>query len=461
MKSRDFRVQIILRTVVLLLTVILVGLVFAFIRGKGLVFMPAFLIMVVVLELIWILNLVNRANREITEVFRLIRTGHYDPSLPAGRYSDSFSELFQSLNEVFASIRDVEKHREAYHLFTEILMSLIPVGVILVKPGGNIRLINHSALELLDIPRTDKWTQLLSLVPGLGKPVEKMQAGGTDLARVERKGIALLLSVTVRPVVLLREEYRVITFHDIRNSIGKAEIQAWAGLFRVIRHEILNSVTPIASLAETMQLILGPSGTEKNKPSGLSAKDLDDIRESVDAIRLRTEGLHHFVDLYRGISAIPDPARKPVSLKEFLATVHRLIRPLLEEKGVELVMDESQAEAAASLDQGLMQQVLINLVNNSLVALERCPSPSISIHTEVSGDRVRIGFWDNGKGIPAEQLEDIFIPFFTTRKEGSGLGLSLVKQIITAHGGNISVESVPGEYTRFTIELPLDQPAAS
>ena len=455
MKYKDFSLQLILRTTILLLSVISVGIFLYFVRDKHLIFIPLFLIVLIVFQLAGIINLVNRSNREISGVFERIRKGNYLPSLPSGKYADSFSDLFYSINEIFSSIRNAETSKEAHNLFTEMLVSRIPVGVILLESDGRIKLVNDSALEILGIPRFSKWQEMKKLVPGFTSSVDKIGNAGTDLLKIESKRQVLHLSVNVSSIILLGEMNRVITFHDIRNSIERTEIEAWSKLFRVIRHEILNSVTPISSLAETMQMILKtPSGTI-NDQKILSTKDISDITECVSAIKLRSDGLFSFVNLYRDISKIPVPVKNEISLKELFGSVSTLIKPKLEEKKVTLRLELPKESLRIEADFGLMQQVLINLINNSLYALEHKENPVITITAKNSSKKLIIIFHDNGPGIPADLLEDIFVPFFTTRKDGSGLGLSLVKQIIISHGGNISVDSVVNEYTRFLIEMPV------
>lgn len=247
-----------------------------------------------------------------------------------------------------------------------------------------------------------------------------------------------------------------MNYHDIRNSIERTEIETWSKLFRVIRHEILNSVTPISSLAETMKMILTTSPGEDGKMAGLSPSDLNDIKECTNAIKLRSDVLYSFVNPYRDISRVPVPVKKPVSVRDLFSSVSTLIKPKLEEKKVGLEIEFSEEDLIIESDFGLMQQVLINLFNNSLYALNNQTDPKIKLTIQIFPKKLSVEVFDNGPGITADLLEDIFVPFFTTRKDGSGLGLSLVKQIIISHGGSISVDSVVNEYTRFQIELPVN-----
>jgi nitrogen fixation/metabolism regulation signal transduction histidine kinase len=433
-----------------------VGFGFYLLKERHLIFIPFFMIVLIGFQIAWIIELVNRANKEITDVFERIKNGNYLPSLLSGKYSDSFSDLFYTINDLFSSIRNSESSKEAYNIFTEMLVSGIPVGVILVESDGKIKLINDFALDLLKVPHFSNWKEIQKYLPGFAKPVDGLDKSGTGILKIESNGQLLQLSVNVRSIILFGEMNRVITFHDIRNSIGRTEIEAWSKLFRVIRHEILNSVTPISSLAETMKMILSTSQGEGGKMAGLSPSDLNDIKECINAIKLRSDGLYSFVNLYRDISRVPVPVKKPVSVRDLFSSVSTLIKPKLEEKKVDLEIEFSEEDLMIEADFGLMQQVLINLINNSLYALNSQTDPKIKLTIKIFPKKLSVEVFDNGPGIPADLLEDIFVPFFSTRKDGSGLGLSLVKLIIISHGGSISVDSVVNEYTRFQIELPVN-----
>ena len=456
MRYKDFSFQLIFRVSLLLVCVISVGIGFYLLKERHLIFIPFFMIVLIGFQIAWIIKLVNRANKEITEVFERIKKGNYLPSLPSGKYSDSFSDLFYTINELFTSIRNSESSKEAYNIFTEMLVSGIPVGVILVESDGKIKLANDFALDLLKVPHFSNWKEIQKYLPGFAKAVDGLDKSGTDFLKIESNGQLLQLSVNVSSIILFGEMNRVITFHDIRNSIERTEIEAWSKLFRVIRHEILNSVTPISSLAETMIMILATPSDGKNEISGLSSSDLKDIKECINAIKLRSDGLYSFVNLYRDISRVPVPVKKPVSVRDLFSSVGTLIKPKLEEKKVDLEIEFSEEDLMIEADFGLMQQVLINLINNSLYALNNQTDSKIKLTTKIFPKKLSVEVFDNGPGIPADLLEDIFVPFFTTRKDGSGLGLSLVKQIIISHGGSITVDSVVNEYTRFQIELPVN-----
>jgi len=456
MRYKDFSFQLILRVSVLLICVISVGFGFYLLKDRHLIFIPVFMIVLIGFQIAWIIKLVNRANLEITEVFDRIKKGNYFPSLPSGKYSDSFSDLFYTINELFSSIRNSESSKEAYNLFTEMLVSGIPVGVILVESDGKIKLVNDFALDLLKVPHFSNWKEVRKYLPGFAKSVDGLNKNGTDFLKVESNGQLLQLSVNVSSIILFGEMNRVITFHDIRNSIEKTEIEAWSKLFRVIRHEILNSVTPISSLAETMKMILTTSPAQGGKMEGLSPSDLNDIKECINAIKLRSDGLYSFVNLYRDISRVPVPVKNSISINELLSSVNTLILPKIRENKIAMEIEFPKDDQRIEADFGLMQQVLINLINNSIYALSNQTDPRIKLTTKNFPKKLSIEVQDNGPGIAADLLEDIFVPFFTTRKDGSGLGLSLVKQIIISHGGSISVDSVVNEYTRFLIEMPLN-----
>ena len=456
MKYKNFSFQLIFRTSLLLISIISVGVLFYLIKGKSLLFIPVFLILFIGIQVSGIINLVNRVNREITGVFKRIRKGTYHPSMPAGKYTDSFSDLYSTINEILTSVQDTEIQREVHSVFTQLLVSLIPVGVILLESENKVKLINKSAQEILGLGGIKKWIDIQEYLPAFATSVDEMGNSGSCLLKNETNGYVSQLSINVSSIVLLDEPNKIITFHDIRNSIEKTEIESWSKLFRVIRHEILNTVAPISSLTETMQLILKSDSGAKENNKTISQKDAQDIMECVSAIKLRSDGLFKFVNLYKDISEIPIPVKELISAKELVGSVCTLLKPKIESVGAKLRIENQRPYQFINADFGLMQQVLINLIHNSLHAIEDASEPEIIISTQISDNKLLLKILDNGQGISEELLEDIFVPFFTTSKDGSGLGLSLVRQIIVSHGGTISVDSVVNEYTQFLIELPME-----
>lgn len=260
-----------------------------------------------------------------------------------------------------------------------------------------------------------------------------------------------LLSLEVSSLFILGARYKLITFQDINSEIEQKEIEAWHKLIRILTHEIMNSITPISSLTETMGSMLEDGDGNQKKKEDINDDTLADLRFSVSTIQKRSEGLIQFVDSYRKFSRVPKPTLSRVLISELLHSVSQLMQRDLKENNINLHVAISDQSLQVMMDETLVEQVLINLVTNAIHALENRPDPLITLSAYTFEKQTILEVSDNGKGISKKDLPSIFIPFFSTKQEGSGIGLSLSKQIMNSHRGSIKVKSVLNEGTRFML----------
>lgn len=244
-----------------------------------------------------------------------------------------------------------------------------------------------------------------------------------------------------------------MTFHDIRSEIEQKEIEAWYKLIRILTHEVMNSITPLSSLTETILMLLEEKNGKPKDSSEITNVQLDDIRKSLKTIQGRSEGILEFVDAYRRLTNIPHPEFEDVNLHELIVRVENLLKSDLERKNISFETSIQKKSLSITADKHLMEQVFINLVSNSVYALEGQKEPKIEIKAAKEKFNTCIEVTDNGKGISLDKIDKVFIPFFSTRDGGSGIGLSLSKQIIHLHHGRIKVKSTEGKGTTFRIEI--------
>jgi nitrogen fixation/metabolism regulation signal transduction histidine kinase len=235
------------------------------------------------------------------------------------------------------------------------------------------------------------------------------------------------------------QKYTLVSFQNIETELEEKEMEAWQRLIRVLTHEIMNSITPISSLAGTVNTIL----TNNSK---FDESVVEDIKSAITTIRRRSEGLIHFVDNYRSLTKVPKPDFKIFQIKELFKNIEKLMLPELKEKGIKFYYSVEPETLELTADSEQIEQVIINLIMNSVFAIdgEKYPGITLSASLDEKG-KVLIKVIDNGPGIPEEAVDKIFIPFFSTKKNGSGVGLSLSRQIMRSHGGNIRVNSKQGE----------------
>ena len=300
-------------------------------------------------------------------------------------------------------------------------------------------------------PQHKYWHRLANQVSWLVKEIEKLSDGGKTLVDFGDESERKQLSLEVIEIQLLNIPYLIITFQDIRSEIEQKEIEAWHNVIRILAHEMLNSFTPVSSLASTMKALTEDEKGELIRSDQLDNEDIQDINMAAATIKKRSEGLLEFVKDYRTISSVPIPKTQKVIVKQFLSSIELLMKPALEKANIDLKILPIPKNASIEIDSKLIEQVLINLINNSIHALQGREAPMITLNYEVLKDKKMLQLTDNGIGIEEQIMNQVFIPFYTTKKNGSGIGLSLSKNILKKHGGNLLVSSEVGKYTSFSL----------
>ena len=274
-----------------------------------------------------------------------------------------------------------------------------------------------------------------------------MKETGRRLIEINLKGEIQTLSVDVITVKMLDKNYKLITFQDIHGEIEQKEIEAWHKLIKILTHEIMNSATPISSLTETMQSVIEKDGKAK-KASELDDETIEDLLFSLKTIERRSNGMLTFIDDYRKLTKVAKPKIEKIDVSDFLNSISDLLQAQLTKEKIKLICEVKDVDEL-TIDASQIEQVIINLVKNATYALQDCKDPLIEIKAYSRDGKKVIEVTDNGAGIPEKEKKEIFVPFFSTKKEGSGIGLSLSKQIMHLHNGNITVTSEEGKGTSF------------
>ncbi|MBC7922287.1 MAG: GHKL domain-containing protein [Ferruginibacter sp.] len=449
MAYRRFSVRVTLRLVALLAN--LVTLAFIFARTE-LFFSQLILLLFLLFQVYDLVQLVTQTNRDLARFLLALRQSDYSVSFRDPAPTDpSFGSLHASFDEIIDAYKKLEARQESQFLFFKLIIEGVNVGIISLSGENKLVVVNKAAENLLKLPGVPSWSQVQSRQPAFAEAV-RLAGGGRRLVEMRDAEETRQLSVGVDTVLLLGEPYRIITFQDIRSEIEQKEIEAWHTLIRVLTHEITNSVTPLVSLTETMRMILEEEGHPK-KPSAVTEENIADLHFSLRTIQKRSDGMLHFIRDYRKLTKIPVPRLEAVKIGELLASAGRLMRGEMHRREVKLFTRLTDPELTVQADFQLVEQVLINLITNSLQALEGVPAPVIELSAYTRDDHLIIEVTDNGKGIDRDKLEQIFVPFYSTREEGSGIGLSLSRQIMKLHQGTLRVRSEKGIKTSFQLQF--------
>jgi len=391
----------------------------------------------------------NRIHRDVKKFMDALRsqdTSQYFNERKGGLY---FKKLYSSFNEISRNFRLVRIEKEVENQFYREVIRQSASGILAVTEDRQVKLINGAALEILGIERLGHLSELNHIHPDLEQLIGAGGLGGHQLkVLVNNKMIQLALNNT--EMFLEGTGVRICSLLDISNELARSEIEAWQKLIRVLHHEITNSVVPLHILATSLFDLLHHDGKQKSPPE-IDKVILDRLVLGIKTIEKRSSGLNDFINTYGDLTRMGDPVYSEITVKDLLSRVVSLMEEELAKKHVEIEIELSPAGLQLSADENLLEQILINLIKNSLFALEGREKPTIRLNAWESENHVYIEIRDNGKGIPEELIEKIFTPFFTTRKGGSGIGLSLARQVMYMHKGSIHVNSQEGKQSTFTL----------
>lgn len=361
-------------------------------------------------------------------------------------------ECCKKLNEALASSKNNRRDRDSDYQFFRNIVQHVGIGLLTFKKDGAVQIINSAARKLLRVGPITNISQLNDNSPTLVEAFQKLKTGGRELIHLKIGDDTVQLSVFAIELTLRGEEIKLISMSNIQSELEEKEMEAWQNLVRVLTHEIMNSVTPISSLAVTVEEELKK---QLGAPVPQIPKDeMEDMHLSLQTISRRSEGLIRFVKEFRSLTQVPQPRLSEIALQPLLEEMAMLHKKELSDRGITLSTHTEPSQLTALADKNMIEQVLINLIKNAMQAFEEQPEKRIELNAYTSDKgRPVISVRDNGTGIDPEALEKIFIPFYSTKKSGSGIGLSLSRQIMRVHEGRISVKSRLGEGTEFLLKF--------
>ncbi len=394
---------------------------------------------------------VEKTNRDLSRFFDAIKHSDFSQSFTGAGLGSSFDELKAAFGEVITKFQRARADKEEHFRYLQTVMQHVGIGLVSFQPNGEVELINSAARRLLRVPHLKNIHALENLSRPLVEKLLAMKSGERALIKVEDKNEMLQLAIYATEFRMREQKFTLVSLQNIQSELEEKEMEAWQNLIRVLTHEIMNSVTPIASLAATLHDMLPP---EPRAAMFQPPDAASDVSEGLQTIRKRSEGLLHFVDAYRNLTRIPKPNFHVVPVKTLFEQVRQLMRAQVAAKAIGLKVDITPESLEVTADPDLIEQVLINLLLNAIQAVEHRADAKIALRAFLDErGRVNVQVSDNGPGILPEVLEKIFIPFFTTKQGGSGIGLSLSRQIMRLHRGTISAHSVLGAETVFTLRF--------
>lgn len=416
--------------------------------------------LVLVLELF---HKILRTNRILEELLESIRYGDYNKNIQEKAEDLGFSGLAEAAQQIIRAIAAARIEKETQYQYLQTILEHIHTAVITLDEKHQPELVNPLALHTLGLYNTKRpsWEEIENASPLFASTVSRLGGSGREMIRLSSTPAGKLLLLLVNTVRIGGREVKILTFQDIEPEIEQKEMESWQTISRIMAHEIMNSLTPLSSLTETGIMMLQEDGRVR-EISTLSQATINNLYQALTTIADRNRALGQFIGNYRQLSRLPLPEKEILQVSGLLDEIGGLYGEPLRKKGIRFkVSPGPAARFNVQGDHGQLKQVLINLIKNGMEALEGMKEPGLNLSVKRVFDQVLLEVSDNGPGIPADLLDKIFVPFFSTKPEGSGIGLSLSRQIIRNHGGQLSVSSEQGKGTRFRILLPLDESSMS
>jgi len=448
MTYKNFRLNIIIRII------ILVASVFAFFYSLSTEFhvTPVLVAVIIVVQVFSLIRYVDRTNRDLTSFLESIRFSEFTRSFQIEGMGSSFDELNRAFNDVIIDFQKVRSEKEEHFHYLQSIVQNIDVAIIAYRKDGTVEMINKSAKQLFQIHSLKNIKSLEQMSQDLVNTLLNISPGENTLVKVQDQDDILQLAIYSTEFKVKEKLIILATINNIQNVLEEQETEAWQKLIRVLTHEIMNSITPIASLSSTLEIMLKGITDGGNIREDMDLDTVLEIQQALQTINKRSTGLLHFVNTYRNLTRIPKPNFKIFQVKDLFKNIYLLMEEEIQESKIRFLSKIEPDNIHVSADEQLVEQVIINLIRNSLHALENRPDPTIELKAYYNKrGRVTIQVSDNGIGILPEVLDKIFIPFFTTKQSGSGIGLSLSRQILRLHNGTISAHSIPNSETVFTL----------
>jgi two-component system, NtrC family, nitrogen regulation sensor histidine kinase NtrY len=421
------------------------------ITRPNMLFAAVLMALIIIFQHIELFRFVSITNRKLTRFLESVKYSDFITGFTSdNKLGRSFKELNTAFTEVLEAFRKARSEKEEQGQYLNTVVQQVRTGILSYDSDGNVQLINANAKRFMGVSSLKNINDLIQLNPRLYHSINAVEPGKSELYKGSNE---LYLTIQATELRIRGSDVKLITLQNIQPELQQQELEAWQNLTRVLRHEIMNSITPISSLTSTLREILDHEMIRRDGGYELKDEGADDLREGLATIENRSRGLIKFIDAYREYTSLPKPTFKQVRLKDLIEKVAHLMKPDFKKTTIDFQYHCSSDYLTLQADEEMIEQVLINLLKNAREALAETENASLRLIGKYEENSIKIEVIDNGPGIIKEAIDHIFVPFYTTKRTGSGIGLSLSRQIMQMHNGSISVESEPDVRTVFTLRF--------
>lgn len=436
---RSLRIGIIQR--VILLFIVITSFVYVAVNTEYYVSL-VLIGVVIIFQLINLITYTESTNKNLTRFFEAIRYNDFSQSFPAKGYGKSLESLNSEFNKIIEKFNRERAKSEESYLYLETIVQHIGIGLFSFNKKGEIELFNTAAKKILGTAGLRNVAQLKNISKPLYDAVQELKSGARTLVRLSIKNRESQIAMFATEFRAKGDMYKIISLSNISSELEEKEMEAWQNLTQVLAHEIMNSITPIASLSDTVNSMLSANFLNEDSDDQISEETLSDVKEALQTINNRSLGLMRFVDSYRNITQIPSPDFEVVQLKEVVDRVKNLMKGEALSRSIHVETNYESDSIEVVADAQLIEQSLINVLKNAFKVLKEVEEPLVELRCGIDeAGHAFIDVQDNGPGIKKSAIDKIFVPFYTTSKNssegGSGIGLSLSRQIMRLHNGSL------------------------
>lgn len=449
MISKKFYLNIILRIALLMISFLAI---LPFIQNLEKLFTSVLILLLIIVQVILLISYINRFNRDLSDFFSCLKTNDISFAFHDKSFPNITSKFRADISYIRTQLFEVRKSIEIQQTYFKTVIENAQTGILTLNKEGKIDIINKSALELLKINSIYNINDLKISHFEFYKKVIDTKAGAKEIVTITNTTETIPLSLRVTQIKQGNDELKIVSFQNIKKELDSNELESWQKLIRVLTHEINNSVSPIISLADSIEKKLKLSNIKAINNIDVTKDTLSIVQDGLHTISERSNGLMQFVNNYKNISSQKNIHKEYFKVAELFYNLELLMQNKLKEKNIELKIDIKPIDLEVEADKKYIEQIFINLIKNSIDAVHVNKGWIMLKAYKALNNKVLLEISDNGIGIPNELENQIFIPFFTTKKNGSGIGLSLARQIINLHGGSINLKQSDNK-TIFIIEL--------
>jgi len=439
MDFKKFSLLIAIRTMFIMVNLLVLSLL---ISAEGYHATTLTVSILLVFQSMVLVRFVSKTNAELVRFLDAARYADYSQRFDLSSLGSGFGELGSAFTDILERFQTTRTRQEEHQRHLKAIVEHVPVPLLSISSDGSLTLWNNAARKLFGANQVTKLSDLKPFGEEFTKHLSTVKPGEKRLVNFTIDAMEHQLSISATQILLTNKQETLVSMQDIQSELDIAQLQAWQDLVKVLTHEIMNSITPVASLAKTTVDLMADCKHKADSYPELR-EDLQDISKAVETVARRSDGLIQFVSSYRQLTRLPTPIKNKIHISTLFQQSCSLATQHWRKKGIEMQVNIAPSELEITVDKDMLEQVLLNLLQNAEHAVENCLSPKVILNAFLNKrGHVVIEMSDNGTGIHEEIGNKVFVPFYTTKQQGSGVGLALTRQVMLAHGGAIKYEKI-------------------